>query len=313
MRWLTAHIRPLSAFGSELKGDTLFGQLCWAIRHRVGVEALGGLLRDYTRGQPFLVVADAFPSGYLPRPELPPPVNLEPTMRKIWKTARWRPIAAMQKPVDMAGDGAGDGAAASRQTVWQPALQAHNSINRLTATTGDGFDPFQMARLWPRKGLTLDLHFVIDTDRFPQDLLITCLADIGSFGYGRDASIGLGRFELLGTTDGRPAHAPRPDAFLTLAPCAPQGGKWNRARCFYRPFTRFGRHGDAAATGKQLFKAPILLADAAAVLTPVPMDENQLFVGHGLGGDGRLSHAIPATVHQGYAPAIPIRLPEELA
>ena len=29
-----------SAFATPLKGDTLFGQLCWAIRNRLGEDAL---------------------------------------------------------------------------------------------------------------------------------------------------------------------------------------------------------------------------------------------------------------------------------
>lgn len=35
------------------------------------------------------------------------------------------------------------------------------------------------------------------------------------------------------------------------------------------------------------------------------------FIGQGLGGDGSLSSVLPQTVHQGYAPALPVRLPAE--
>ena len=37
-------LRPLTAFGTPLAGDTLFGQLCWALRHRLGNAALTRLL-----------------------------------------------------------------------------------------------------------------------------------------------------------------------------------------------------------------------------------------------------------------------------
>jgi CRISPR-associated protein Csm4 len=106
---------------------------------------------------------------------------------------------------------------------------------------------------------------------------------------------------------------PAADAWLTLAPSAPQGGGFDANRSFYQTFTRFGRHGDL---GVHLpggpFKAPVLLAQTGAVLVP-PTFAPRLFVGRGLGGDGSLSKAIDGTVHQGYAPVVGIRLPEETA
>ena len=58
-------------FGTPLAGDTLFGQLCWALREAAGGEALGKALEGYTLGKPWLVVSDGFPAGCLPRPTLP--------------------------------------------------------------------------------------------------------------------------------------------------------------------------------------------------------------------------------------------------
>ena len=60
-----------SAFATPLKGDTLFGQLCWAIRNRLGEDTLTDCLAGYTNSQPFAVVSDAFPEGYFPLPKLP--------------------------------------------------------------------------------------------------------------------------------------------------------------------------------------------------------------------------------------------------
>lgn len=317
MQWLTAHIRPTAAFGTALKGDTLFGQLCWALRHRTSEAGLTERLEGYGAGQPFLLVADAFPHGLLPRPELPPVDDGNPEDRKLNKNKRWVPVAAFAQPLESALQqavaGPNLGPDPDKATPpWQEGVQAHNSISRLTSTTGNGADPYQMPRLWPAVGLTLDVHFVLDEARLSRALLQTLLADIGAFGFGRDASIGLGRFQVEGWSEGRPTHAPQADALLTLAPCAPQGGNWVAQRCLYRPFTRFGRHGAEAATSGQEYKTPLLLADTAAVLTPATMDAGALFVGQGLGGSGRLSRAVPATVHQGYAPVLPVQLPKGL-
>lgn len=81
-----ARITPLSALGTPLSGDTLFGQLCWALRNRYGETRLIGLLADYTQGQPFMVIANAYPAGYLPKPSLP---------------AHWfQPATTTQKPLN---------------------------------------------------------------------------------------------------------------------------------------------------------------------------------------------------------------------
>ena len=71
MRSLCVTIKSLSAFGGPIKGDTLFGHLCWATRNRHGEERLQDLLAGYNQGRPFAVCADALPQGHLPRPAWP--------------------------------------------------------------------------------------------------------------------------------------------------------------------------------------------------------------------------------------------------
>lgn len=302
MHWFRATIRPHGAFGTAVRGDTLFGQICWALRHRLGEAALDRLLDGYVAGRPFLVVSDAFPADHLPRPELPPAAGSDPTKRKEARKRRFIPVSAYSQPLGRALEHA------CEQAGFQTVLQPHNSISRRTFTTGQGFDPYQMEQLWPAKGLRLDVHLVADLDRLPPETLTSALKDIGQFGYGRDASIGLGRFGLDDWREGRPAAVAVADAWLALAPIAPQGGPWDPARCYYRPFARFGRHGADAASGGTVFKTPVLLADTGAVLTPKGGTGEALFAGQGLGGNGRLSTQEPRTVHQGYAPVLPIAL-----
>ena len=45
-------LQPQSPFITPLASDTLFGQLCWAIRHRFGEKRLIQLLEGYTHEQP---------------------------------------------------------------------------------------------------------------------------------------------------------------------------------------------------------------------------------------------------------------------
>ena len=326
MDTLALRLRPLTAFGSPLLGDTLFGQVCWAVRHRFGLERLNALLDGYTAGHPFVVVADAFPEGYLPRPALPLSAYraVAGADRKQAKRRHWIPLAALAAPlpdwlqqsqsdadlIGLAGDATKPRHASPALTVLHP--QPHNSISRLTGTTGRGdFAPYTLMQRWHAPEVALCCRVVFDPERIQASEIRQLFADIGTTGFGRDASIGLGKFsvEPLGQDWPVQAHA---NACLTLAPCAPQGLGFDSARSYYEVFTRFGRHGDLAVQLGNPFKTPLLLARAGAILTPPDMPRAP-FVGQGLGGDGRLSKVIPETVHQGYAPCIPIHLPLERA
>jgi CRISPR-associated protein Csm4 len=316
MQSLTARITPLSAFGTPPKGDTLFGQLCWALRNRLGEERLTQLLDGYTAGRPFVVISDALPAGHLPRPALPgnwfKPLPEED--RKAIKKRVWLPVEHVAAPVAdwlkycrTAAERLGDKA--------QPQPHPHNAIDRRTGTTGEDFAPYSVERQWYGEETALDIHIVLDEARLPAADLEQALADIGELGFGRDAGIGLGRFQVDAF---EPATLPTQsvaNAWLTLAPCAPQGLAWNAERCFYTVFTRFGRHGDIGVHQGNPFKTPVLLADTGAVLSPA-QHRGALFTGQGLGGigadgEGILSKAIPETVHQGYAPVVGVRLPTQ--
>ena len=309
-----ARIAPLSAFGTPPKGDTLFGQLCWSLRNWLGEEKLNQLLDGYTAGHPFAVVSDAQPAGHLPRPALPGHWfnPLPGDDRKAAKKRVWLPVEHVAAPVtDWLNHcrTASELPGGSAQSHPHP----HNAIDRRTGTTGDGFAPYSMGRQWYGKDAALDIHIVLDESRLPATDLERALRDIGELGFGRDAGIGLGRYRVNVFEPETLPTQPDANAWLTLAPCAPQGLPWDAERCFYTVFTRFGRHGDIGVHQGNPFKAPVLLANAGATLTPAHY-RDVLFTGQGLGGknaegEGLLSKAIPETVHQGYAPVVGLHLP----
>ncbi|MEA1051764.1 CRISPR-associated protein Csm7 [Lamprobacter modestohalophilus] len=330
MDTLTLRLQRRSPFGSPLLGDMLFGQLCWALRHRHGEAHLQACLEGYTAGRPFAVISDALPVGYLPRPALP--LSLFPEIpgadRKQVKKRLWLPLAALERSMTewlahcCSEAEVVAACAPPQQTDAPPAPhpktlttlhpQPHNSINRLTGTTGQGeFAPYTQMQRWSADGVDLCLRLVFDAERIDAETLTDLLNDIGAVGFGRDASIGLGKFEVTPLAQPWPAQADA-NACLTLAPCAPQGQGCRADRSYYEVFTRFGRHGDQAVQLGNPFKTPVLLARAGALLTPSRLPSDPL-IGQGLGGDGRLSKVIPETVQQGYAPCVAVHLPEEIA
>lgn len=315
-------LRPLSALGTPLAGDTLLGQLCWTLRRQLGNDALNALLQGYTQGQPFAVVSDALPSGHLPLPNLPTSGwQIDPAMdRKVLKKKRWLPLSHLGKELPNWKQFAVSDSQAFKAPDAQhdqgaiEAAQPHNTINRQTGTTGTGmFAPYTMTQTWLPPGSLWDVVVALDEARLSVAQLQAAFAYMGQHGYGRDASIGLGKFELVG--DASPITWPTPsqgaaNAWLTLGPCAPQGLGFCPVRSHWHSLTRFGRHGDVAVLGDSPFKRPVLLAKTASVFWPEHLDLGTSFIGQGLGGvQAPVSQSMPETIHQGYAPVVPIHIP----
>jgi len=308
-------LRPLSAFGTPLAGDTLFGQLCWTLRHQLGNDRLNTLLQGYTTGQPFMVVSDALPSGHVPLPSVPSSLwqqnaNAE---RKVLKKKKWLPTGALATPfAAWQAQAQSDANVAPHTERAQP----HNTINRQTGTTGEGqFAPYAMPQIWFHPDEQFNLHVVLDTVRLSLAELTEALDAMGATGFGRDASLGLGKFDRVGdaTLTSWPTAASA-NSYLALGPCAPQGLGFCPVRSSYQVVTRFGRHGDMAVQSGQPFKRPVLLAKAGSVFWPETMNPSRLFIGQGLGGTASpISLAMPETVQQGYAPVIAIHRAVEAA
>ena len=322
MRLFRLSLAPLTAFGTPLAGDTFFGQLCWTLRHLYGNQRLNTLLDGYTAGHPFAVVSDGLPHGFIPLPSLPGSFWTQHNSddRKALKKKRWLPIEELESPLnDWRGLAWNDaemaeailGKDGTGQLAETERAQPHNTLNRQTGTTGEGqFAPYAMPQRWFHPAMRFDLYIVLDETKLSLEALTNALETMGQTGFGRDASIGLGKFRCIG--------APQPHSFaatantdsselanswLTLGPCAPQGQGFCPQRSFYQTVTRFGRHGDIAVQSGNPFKRPILLARAGAVFRPEHMLSQQSYVGQGIGG---VSETMPETVHQGYAPVVPI-------
>ena len=305
-------LEPASDFGTPLVGDTLFGHLCWALRWRQGEQALATLLQGYTEGRPFAVVSDAFSAGWLPKPSLPLArlgVVGSAADRKADKARVWLPAEDAALPLAQwclrAAAQPGSTASARLGIVTQ------NTINRMTGTTGTGaFAPRQVERIVHPPGARLEVYVLLDGSRLPRNLLLQALTDVGQAGYGRDASTGLGKFSVNALESWSWRAGAGAKHGLTLSACAPDPAELEAGDCHYQPVTRFGRHGSVHVHTGQPFKRPLLLLRTAAVLAFMARGV-PAFHGRGLGGlQAPISDAEPATVHQGYAPLVPLHLPD---
>jgi CRISPR-associated protein Csm4 len=284
MKLFKTTITPLSNFATKLKGDTIFGQLCWAILFKFGESRLKALLQTYEQ-KPFLVVSDGFAKEYLPKPKLPQRFLNEEDKKegrkKIWMSFEDLQNGEFKNAKGLDGD--------KNLTIM------HNSINRKILTTdGEDFAPYSTYEVYfgPK-----DIYCLIDEDLLSLKELEQIFEFLGSYGYGKYASVGKGRFNVGKFEEIKIDKTSK--AIMTLSPFSPQGLKCKTI--YYEPFTRFGKKGALFAREKP-FKKPLLLADTASVVifdTPY----EKLYIGKAI--RGHTTH--DDIVHQGYSIAIPIK------
>lgn len=340
MKFYEITIKPKSPFGTQLKGDTLFGHFCWQVVYDPDL-AEGGLPEQLRRYgvTPFVVFSSAFPKLHngkwrycLPRPDAVYLDNqrfgnisrkerllqMKEMKKKKWmmltdsgavnlRTVELLTDEDMKKRFEtvLAFESGMPPRSAGLDDFITRISQPHNTINRITGTTGTGaFAPYAKENIFYRPGITLALFVLLDETVIDIERIRKGLERIGTWGYGRDASTGMGRFEI-----GDYVELPLPDpgganACYTLAPSVPDRGAFSRS--FFSPFVRFGKHGGELATGKNPFKRPVIMADEGAVFIP---DENEPFIRPWLGSAvSGVSYSQPDTVVQGYAPWLPLKL-----
>jgi CRISPR-associated protein Csm4 len=301
MKLYKTTITPTSNFGTSLKGDTFFGQLCWAIRYKFGIQTLETLLENYMQ-KPFLIVSDGFANGYLPKPTMPSRLLGEKSdekkqnRKKVWLRLEELQAGAFSKAREDI-----ENTTIINQDISINVMK--NSIDyKKFSTDSDSFDPYGKNELVLS---VKDIYLLFDDSIFVQDLnrdftlddLKSCVEFVDLMGFGKNASTGKGRF-LSGVFE-EIKIAKSSKYFMTLSPCVLEGLQYKNV--FYEPFTRFGKHG-GALSNKNPFKKPIILADTKGVVV-FEKEETLQYIGRGIQGH---SHH-KKTVHQGYSIVIPIQ------
>lgn len=342
MKLYAITIRPLSGFGTSLKGDTIFGQFCWEVAHDSALvnSGLPDCLVSYDE-KPFVVFSSAYPTSpgtskdrwhALKRPDIPHSYLWKDfgdasykkvAERKQRKNRKWM-ITDSSLAVTTIGDHyisdsqlvekVSKAASGLRQFpdnskhekfVFRHFAQPHNSINRLTNTTGSGaFAPYSQEITFYLRELNLVIFSLLDTDFTDIDRVVRGLERIGAFGFGKDASIGIGRFSVVGHEEVVPQNNRDCNAVYCLGPCVPASGAYSEA--FFLPFVRFGKHGNTLAQSPSPFKNPVIMADEGAVF--LPNDSGTLARGYFGSSVRGVSKAMPQAVSQGYSITIPFKL-----
>lgn len=333
-------IKPLSGFATPLKGDTIFGHLCWQAYYdeKLFGVSINNLLSDY-ENNPFLIVSSVFPkigNGYaLKRPEMPLDMLFEIERydereiigkRKELKNKKWMYVEKNTQLKSLKSDKLYindskllEKLATVSDKITQKHLskkgiksivadytQPHNTINRLTGTTGeDQFAPYSVDQKVYIPEIELAIFLSIRED-IKINSVVEAFNRIGKSGFGKDSSTGLGRFEVIAfeEIDLKSIGSDKPNALYTLSPCVLKSDSIKDM--YFSPFVRFGRHGDILAKSVNPFKNPVIMADEGAVV--IPSDEkvfDKPYIGSAIKG---VSKAEPNAVSQGYSLYIPVKV-----
>jgi len=335
-------IKPMSGFGTPLKGDTLFGCFCWQAAYDSSVLN-GGLNKWIARykERPFAVFSSAWPKiddngkffYTFKRPDMPISFlfstskenkrkaveRLKENKKKKWMKVK-EGLSLDLKRVEyltdkdlvkeayrQATDDTKRMLKGERdQAFCRGFIQQHNTINRMTMTTCEGiFAPFTETNLFYYPETELAVFVLIDEEATDIENVCTALDNIGKFGFGRNASTGCGRFELCEYDEIFLPSVESPNACYVLGPVVPEQGLFSYY--YFTPFVRFGKHGDVLATSENPFKNPVLMADEGAVFIPKSSDVfKKPYIGRAVSNTSKVKeHTV---VHQGYAPYLPFRL-----
>lgn len=248
MELLTLKIKPLSAFATLPKGDTVFGQI-------VAYDFLDkkDTFKDYLQTEPKLIVSDMMPYGYVYRPTLPidcfkSPTEIEIDKKDIRKR-KYISIKNLQK---------GDFYKCEKLDFDLEFSVVKNSINRTTFTTGgDDFAPYSEVETIYFKELWM---FVLVDNQIKQRVL-ELIEKIGKYGFGKNASIGKGIFEIEEISN--PIENIKSNYYMSLSPTILQNEKI--IDVWYEPFTRFGKFS-TGYENNNVFKRPTLMAQSSAVI-----------------------------------------------
>ncbi len=318
MEYYRLRFRPRGVWLTPWQSDTLFGELCWALRYEEGEERLQAFLAPFLSGRPPFVLSNGFPGELMPRPVLPPapaPASDKALAiaamkaAKSEKAARWissdvfhciRRTGHVEPQVQRCGG-------LRRDVVIK------NQINRRTGTTAPPGEQDEAAgNLYaqveiglPAELTEIAVYAAAESSEWAERLW-ALFGKLAHSGHGAKKSSGYGTFQIVGMDPLPDWSAPVDGAnsFIALSNFAPAAG--DPVDGYYEPMVKYGKLGEefAGSAAMSPFKYPLLMVRAGAVFrTPEPRAWYGRMVRGVYPGDERI-------VQFAYTLALPMHLPD---
>ncbi len=252
-------LRPLGVWTTPWQADSLLGALAHTWARSQGPNALRrDFLEPWLAHEPRFVISDAFPSDSLPAPaslplwwDWPEECRKDVKKRRLLTTADFRRVQDGQQPF-----------------LEKPGASIHdyvrlrNTISRATNTADEGGELFEVS-FSSLSGVDDCLTLFARVFDGGLDVLVETLGSLGKTGYGADASVGHGGFELDGHPT--PCHelddVPGADGFISLSTFQPAAT--DPTEGFWRLFVKYGKLAPDFHAHAE-FKRPQVMLDAGA-------------------------------------------------
>ena len=300
MKFYKIQIEPLSALGTQLQADTIFGHFAWAYKYLYGEDKLKTEIiepsKNYSNNSNIpIIFSNGFPKDFLPIPVIPEklPKNDEDKKSEnkkqidiadykkikkikylcrkkfdeIRKTYNQNSIKKLY--VEMLGKDKDKKEEYFKKNMSKKSVQIHNTINRLTGTTTeDGGLYVKYNQAFEEKSY-IDIYIALNEAIINRDKLNDTLKLLFELGYGRDASTGLGRFSYDGnlTEENDFTDFTGYNSIMSLSNFIPD---IMYKDFYYNLMTKYGKLGGEYACHGNPFKKPVLMAEAGATFKIEP-------------------------------------------
>lgn len=274
-------IKPLSAFTTPMRSDTLYGQLLCAAAELDGVDGVKALIQKFTDKQAPFILSSAFPAGKLPVPVLPgikrstfkkladgdmfAKLSQHKKFRKhnYINVADWNDIAGQMSSLKLFQHYDSKESVAVATAKAKSSRTMHNSIDRNSNRVIEG-GLYSDEATYFKPDFNYDLY-VKTADRAKFERLFTHVA---ATGFGGDASTGKGQFsfEIDEAFDGTIFNN-QGNAQMNLSVCIASEtdqfvGTWNL-------FTKLGKVWNGFGETNP-FKKPFIAFTEGSVFTQMP-------------------------------------------
>jgi len=274
---------------TSFQSDTIFGHICWAIRflYQNGENKLREFLETYNQeGIPPLLVSNGFPTGYLPKPVIPPItqdeldafVGRENRIANSFKIKTIKKLPFIRKdsfeqlqigtimPLTLFKSMDTDYKTIMKDLEKEQGIVVqHNTVNRMEGKVKQGLYA-QEETFYNTDARKFVIY--LKTYCFSREELKTIFTFIGEGGFGRDKSTGKGYF-TYDVNDGIDLQeAKNPNAFMTLSSFIPKEN--DPVEGYYQTILKYGKLGGLYAKGTpevngNPFKKPLIMFSAGSV------------------------------------------------
>jgi len=306
MKLVRYSFKPESPLGTPLQSDTLAGHLLCYLRERSGEAVLEKVLGQFEAGDPPFIVSSAFPSGMLPRPEMPPmgrealkALAFDKQNRaffenengtafksrlanaiKEYKNFRKNPFidistwerhqqGVSERVLFLAYLKKNRGKQEASGNREELVITSHNTINRNTMTVASEGGLYFTETTFFRAGTSFDLYARVQPGF--QETFGKLLREFSVQGFGRDRTLGKGFFAVEKDASFSPdsLELSGGNAFLSLSLfSATDMGAWEGN---YRLMTKYGRVWNGFGENNP-FKKPVLAFREGAVFRKKDID-----------------------------------------